>query len=315
MMNLSTRKVAVIGVGNVGIAGAYAMYLGNVCDELLLVDMNKARAEGEALDLMHGQGFTGRCIIRAVDYDQLSDCQVVVVTAGINQKPGQSRLELLEANAKVFRSIAEQLDKYAPNAIIVVASNPVDVLTYMMQELSSRPNERIIGTGTMLDTTRLRTLLGDFYNVDLKSVHGYILGEHGDSEIAAWSTVTIGGKSVMQAETLGVPLDKKALEQLAVDVKNAAYKIIEGKGYTNLAIGVVISHLVDIILSDKKSIQPVSVRINGEYGMDHIALSLPARVGINGLEIVLELPLSEAEIAQLRESGLAMRESLASVGF
>ncbi len=314
-MQFSTRNVTVVGVGNVGIAGAYAMYLNNVCDELLLVDMNKARAEGEALDLMHGQGFTGRMKVRAADYSEIGECQVVVVTAGINQKPGQSRLELLEANAKVFRSIAEQLDQYAPDALVVVASNPVDVLTYMMQELSNRPNERIIGTGTMLDTTRLKTLLGDYYQVDPQSVHGYILGEHGDSEIAAWSTVSIGGKSILEPEVLGMPYDQAALEQLAVNVKNAAYKIIDGKGYTNLAIGVVIARLVDAIFSDSKTILPVSVRINGEYGMQQVALSIPARVGLRGVDQPLELPLSSEELKQLQTSGKTMRESLASVGF
>ncbi|WP_411991904.1 L-lactate dehydrogenase [Agarivorans sp. DSG3-1] len=314
-MEHRTRSVGIVGVGNVGVAGAYALYLREACEELVLVDMNKARAEGEALDLMHGQGLTGRMQVSAGGYTDLARCQVIVVTAGVGQKPGESRLELLENNTKVFKSIAEQLDRYAPSAIVVVASNPVDVLTFMLQELSRRPKHRIVGTGTMLDTSRLKTLLGNMYHVGPQSVHGYILGEHGDTELAAWSTVSIGGLAIKERMVLGIDYSKSTLDELAIRVKQAAYKIIEGKGYTNLAIGVVIARLVEAILDDSKTVLPISVRLSGEYGISNVALSLPACVGVKGVEKLVELPLESEELAALQLSGETMRESLASIGF
>ncbi|WP_220718556.1 L-lactate dehydrogenase [Agarivorans litoreus] len=314
-MEHRTRSVGIVGVGNVGVAGAYALYLREACEELVLVDMNKARAEGEALDLMHGQGLTGRMQVSAGEFSDLARCQVIVVTAGVGQKSGESRLELLENNAKVFKSIAEQLDRYAPSAIVVVASNPVDVLTFMLQELSQRPKHRIIGTGTMLDTSRLKTLLGEIYQVDPQSVHGYILGEHGDSELAAWSTVSIGGLAIQGETVFGVSYSASRLEELAESVKQAAYKIIEGKGYTNLAIGVVIARLVEAILDDSKTVLPVSVRLSGEYQLSNVALSLPACIGLKGVEKLIELPLESDELAALQKSGETMRESLSKIGF
>eukprot|EP01068_Selenidium_serpulae_P007430 Selendium_serpulae@DN4708_c0_g1_i1.p1 len=305
------KKVAVVGVGNVGIAGAYAMYLRRTCQELLLVDVDKKRAEGEALDLQHGQGLTGRMSVEAVDYDQLGDCQVVVITAGVAQQKGETRLALLDRNAKIFRSIVTQLDKYAPNAIIVVTSNPVDLMTYLVQEMSSRPANRIIGTGTMLDSSRFRTLLGKYYGCNPQSVHGYILGEHGDSEVAAFSTVTIGGLKITENKIFGQSFDKAIMSGIAKEVTQAAYKIIEGKGYTNLAIGVCIASLVEAILTDKKSILPVSVRMNGHYGLNNVCLSVPAKISFNGVEMdEIDIPLAADELELLKNSGNLMKDLL-----
>ena len=193
---MSRQKVGIIGAGQVGVASAFAMFVQETCAELVLVDIDKKRAHGEAMDLMHGQGYVGRIVVSDGDYADLEGCHVIVIAAGAAQKPGETRLDLLNNNARIFRSIAEGVDRYAPDAILVVASNPVDVLTYMLQQMSGRPRHHVIGTGTMLDTSRFRTLLGQYYEVDPRSVHGYILGEHGDSEFPAWSTVTIGGKQV-----------------------------------------------------------------------------------------------------------------------
>jgi L-lactate dehydrogenase len=310
---MAVRKVGVVGTGNVGVAGAYAMFMQGTCSELVLVDLDIKRARGEALDLMHGQAFTGRITVKAGGYEELAGAQVVVVTAGVGQKPGETRLDLLNNNARVFRHIARDLDKHAPDACVVVASNPVDILTWMMQELSERPQEKIMGTGTMLDTSRFRSLLGEYYNVDPRSVHGYVLGEHGDSEFAAWSTVSIGGKSPVRSTILGRKWDEEAMEQLFVRVRDAAYEIIEGKGYTNLAIGLVISRLVAHLMQDRRSIQPVSVRLDEKYGMPGLCISVPALVCVNGVDRLIHLNLTEGERTALERSGAILKEQIDTI--
>ncbi|MDH4029815.1 MAG: L-lactate dehydrogenase, partial [Chromatiales bacterium] len=296
---MNKQRVGIVGTGNVGVAAAFAMFVQENCSEIILVDIDKKRARGEAIDLMHGQAYVGRIIVRDGDYEDLAGCQIVVVTAGAAQKPGETRLDLLNNNARVFRSIAEGLDRHAPDAILIVASNPVDVLTYMMQQMSGRPGKRVIGTGTMLDTSRFRSLLGEYYEVDPRSVHGYILGEHGDSEFAAWSTVTIGGKSPVRSTILGRHWNEADMEDLFLRVRNAAYEIIDGKGYTNWAIGLVIARLVSIILDDRHSIQPVTSRLGGDYGISDVCISVPALVGMAGVQRLIHLNLEEAEQASL----------------
>jgi len=310
---MSKQRVGIIGTGNVGVAAAFAMFVQENCSEIVLVDVDRKRAHGEALDLMHGQAYVGRIIVRDGDYEDLAGCQIVVVAAGAAQKPGETRLDLLNNNARVFRSIAEGLDRHAPDAILIVASNPVDVLTYMMQQMSGRPSKRVIGTGTMLDTSRFRSLLGEYYEVDPRSVHGYILGEHGDSEFAAWSTVTIGGKSPVRSAILGHHWNEADMENLFLRVRNAAYEIIDGKGYTNWAIGLVIARLVSIILDDRHSIQPVTSRLDGDYGIADVCVSVPALVGMTGVQRLIHLNLEEAEQAALEHSADLMKQSIAGV--
>lgn len=310
---MSKQRVGIVGTGNVGMAAAYAMFVQGTCSELVLVDLDKKRAHGEALDLTHGQGYTGRILVRDGDYADLAGCQIVVITAGAAQKAGETRLDLLNNNARVFGAIAAELDRHVPEALLIVASNPVDILTYMMQALSERPNGKIIGTGTMLDTSRFRSLLGAHYNVDPKSVHGYILGEHGDSEFAAWSTVTIGGKSPVGREVLGIPWDDAAMAGLFDRVKNAAYEIIEGKGYTNWAIGLVIARLAWMILQDRHSIQPVCSRMNGDYGLDDVCISVPAKIDMDGVGRLVHLPLTDDEQRALEHSAGIMKDSIAGV--
>ena len=299
---MAKQRIGIVGAGQVGMAGAYAMFVQEICSELVLVDVDKKRVHGEALDLMHGQGYAGRILVRDGDYELLRGCQVIVITAGAAQKPGETRLDLLNRNAEIFRGIAASLDRHAPDAVLIVASNPVDILTYVMQELSDRPRGKVIGTGTMLDTSRFRALLGEYYKVDPRSVHGYILGEHGDSEFAAWSTVTIGGKSPVGGGILDRTWDQDAMERLFGRVRTAAYEIIEGKGYTNWAIGLVIARLVDIILDDRCSIQPVSTRLLDDYGISGVCLSVPTRVGMHGVEGHVHLHLDAAEQSSLHHS-------------
>lgn len=307
---LHRHTVGIIGTGQVGTAAASALFQQRIANELILVDLDRRRAEGEAMDLMHAQGYVGRRRVRAGDYQDLADAQIVIVTAGVGQRPGEDRLSLLNRNTAVFRRIAEELDRHAPDAILLIASNPVDVLTYVMQELSTRPHEKVIGTGTMLDTTRLRSLLAEHYQVDPRSVHALILGEHGDSEIAVWSGANIGGTSVLHNSILGKPYDPALLESILTQVRRAAYEIIERKGYTNWAIGLVLAHLVRTIQEDQGSVLPISVRLHGEYGIEDVCLSIPVTVGIHGAGGRLPIPLEDAEQQALVNSAETLKRCL-----
>jgi L-lactate dehydrogenase len=307
---IQRRTVGIVGTGQVGTAAAYAIYNQNLASELLLVDRDREKAEGEAMDLMHGQLLVGRVTCRAVDYDALGDTQVIIISAGASQaSPDETRLELLKRNADIFRQIIAELDRHAPNAILLIATNPVDVLTYISQELSSRPNERIIGTGTLLDTARFRALLGDHYGVDPRSVHAYILGEHGDSEVPIWSNANIAGQNIQDATVLGHEWDQEAMDALFDRARNAAYEIIQRKGYTDTAIGVVIARILRAILEDQRAVLPLSVRPNGAYGIHDVALSTPCVVGIEGVIEHVSPDLSPDEESALQASADALLES------
>jgi L-lactate dehydrogenase len=299
-------SVGIVGTGQVGMAAAAALFHSQVVSRITLVDLDHRRAQGEAMDLMHGQALVGACGVRAGSYDDLAGAQVVVVSAGVAQKPGESRRALLARNLEVFRDIARQLDRSAPQAVVLVATNPVDVLTLAFQNLSSRPGTRVIGTGTLLDTARLRALLGEHYGVDPQSVHAYVLGEHGDSEFIPWTLATIGGVPILGNEVLGTRWDPPGMDRLGEQVRRAAYDIIDCKGYTNWAIGAVIMTLTSMVLRNERAVVPVSVRLRGEYGLSGPCCSLPARVGSSGVEGVGTPPLSEPELAQLRQSVAAL---------
>lgn len=304
---LHRHTIGIIGTGQVGMAAANALFQQRIANELILIDLDRNRAEGEAMDLMHAQGYVGRRRVRAGDYADLGGAQIVIVTAGVGQRPGEDRLSLLNRNAAVFRSIAEQLDRHAPDAILLIASNPVDILTHVMQGLSARPHEKVIGTGTMLDTTRLRSLLAEHYQVDPRSVHALILGEHGDSEIAVWSGANIGGTPIRYNTILGKPYDPDLLESILTQVRRAAYEIIARKGYTNWAIGLVLAHLVRTIQEDQCSILPISVRLHGEYDINDVCLSIPVIVGINGAGTRIPVPLDSGEQKALAASAATLK--------
>ena len=312
---MARSSVGIVGVGNVGVAAAYAMFQRQIAGEIILIDKNLQRAEGEAMDLMHAQPLVGRVSVRAGDYADLAQCKVVVITAGVNQKVGESRLDLLNRNAEVFREIAEALDRHAPEAILVIATNPVDILTYVMQTLSQRPRQRVIGTGTMLDTSRFRALLGDYYQVNPRSVHAYILGEHGDSEVPLWSNAMIGGLSLTNHRINGLAFDPEKLDALFQRVRHAAYDIISRKGYTNTAIGLVIAYLVNVILGDQHTVLPVSVNPEGDYGLRDVCFSVPCVVGAKGIQFRLAPEVSAVELKALQGSADILRESLASMRF
>jgi len=311
---IQRRSVAIIGTGNVGVAAAYALFNQRIASEIILVDLNQEKAEGEAMDLMHGQLLVGNVKVRAGTYEDLKDTQVVVVTAGVGQKsPDESRLELLNRNAAVFKDIISELDKHAPNAILIIATNPVDILTYVSQKLSSREPQRVIGTGTLLDTARFRALLGRYYDVDPRSVHAYILGEHGDSEVPIWSQANIGGKPIEHNTLMDKTYNQQALDELFQQAKNAAYKIIEKKGFTNSAIGVVIARIVEGILEDEKSVIPVSIYWDGDYGISDVCMSLQSVIGIEGVKNSVTPDLNDEEIEGLEESADILKKSLVEI--
>jgi L-lactate dehydrogenase len=299
-----------VGAGNVGVAAAYALFLRQAAGELIVVDKDSYRAEGEAMDLMHGQPFVGNISVRAGDYPDLGKAQVVVIAAGAAQRPGEKRTDLLNRNVDIFRKIVSQLDRYAPNAVIIVASNPVDILSYAIQELSDRPSQQIIGTGTMLDTARFRSSLGSYYGVDPGSVHAYIIGEHGDTEVPLWSSALIGSLSILDTAVLGKEFDSGMMDHLFERVRDAAYDIIDRKGYTNTAIGIVIARLVEAVIEDQKRVLTVSSRLAGEYGQTDVCLSLPCVVGLNGVESKILPRLNDVELKGLEESAEFLRHNL-----
>ena len=300
--------VGIIGVGHVGMAAASALFHASQVSRITLVDLDDRRAEGEAMDLMHGQALVGPCDVRSGGIVDLAGAAVVVLCAGVSQRPGETRIDLLGRNTDVFRSIAGELDRHAPDAVVLIATNPVDVMSRVFAELSARPGACVIGTGTMLDSARLRALLGRHYRIDPQSVHGYVLGEHGDTEMVPWSLVSIGGTTIRDRTVLGVDWDGEAMADLAEQVRTAAYEIIARKGWTNWAIGSVIRELVAAVLRDERTVAPVSVPLTGQYGIDGPWLSLPARVGRRGVDGVIAPPLEPDEERALQASAAALGE-------
>jgi len=306
---IQRRTVGIVGTGNVGTAAAYALFNQGLASELLLLDKDARRAEGEAMDLMHGQLLAGRVTCRAVDYPEMSNAQVIILAAGASQKsPDETRLELLERNARIFREIVTQLDKHAPEAILVVATNPVDVLTYLSQEMSRRPHRRIVGTGTLLDTARFRALLGRHYGVDPRSVHAYILGEHGDSEVPIWSNVRIGGVPLRRyCPACDKHCPTGELDDIFYRVKNAAYEIIRGKGSTYYAIGLALVDIAASILRNENNILTVSTLVDGFYDIRDVCLSIPVLVNTNGVAKTVNIHLEPSEADELRASANALK--------
>ena len=310
---IQRRTIGIIGAGNVGVAVAYAIFLQARANEIILIDKNRKKAEGEAMDLTHGQAFVEKTVVHAGDYVDLATAQIVIITAGVAQQPGESRIDLLNRNAAVFRDIVSQLDRHSPKSVLIVASNPVDILTYITQSLSRRDASLVIGTGTMLDTGRFRALIGNYYDVDPRSVHAYILGEHGDSEVPIWSSVDIGGVPIMNQPLLGRVFDPDTMHRLFLSVRNAAYEIIDRKGYTSSAIGSVLARMVEVIIDDRRAVLPVSVRLTGQYDIHDICISIPAVLGRNGVEATIQPDLSDAEVEGLRRSAQLLKRQLADI--
>lgn len=310
----STRKVGLIGTGMVGSSFAYALMQRSIATELVLVDADHERAMGEAMDLNHGLPFVRPVSIRAGDYSDLAGADLVVMTAGANQRPGQTRLDLLQRNAQICREIVPQVFKHNPDGILVIASNPVDILTQIAADVAGVPWGRVIGSGTILDTARFRYLLGSHFEVDARSVHAYIIAEHGDTAVPVWSLANIAGVRLQDFRTpSGRGWDQAAMEQIFEQTRNAAYEIIKRKHATYYAIGLGLLTLVEAILRNQRTVLTVSTPVQGNYGVNGIALSLPTIVGRQGAIEVLDLELSEAEQAGFQASAQTLRDKLAQV--
>lgn len=302
------RKCGVIGVGFVGATCAYTLAVSGLFSEVVLVDMNRKKAEGEAADINHGVSFAKPCFVRAGEYADLAECGLIIIAAGANQKPGETRVELLHRNRVILSSIMEQLTAVNQNAVLLIVSNPVDVLTCMAQQLSGLPVGHVIGSGTVLDTARLKYLVGQKLGVDSRNVHAFIIGEHGDSELAVWSSANISGVDLDDyCRITGITDPSTMLHQIYEDVRDAAYSIIESKGATYYGIGMAVRRIAEAIVRDEHSVLPVSSMIQGHYGVDGICLGLPSIVGKNGVESVLDIPLSTEELSRLQSSAQKMK--------
>lgn len=313
MAEMNSRKAAIVGCGFVGSASAFALMESGLFSELVLIDADRNRAEGEALDISHGLPFSKPMQIYAGDYEDISDAAVVIVTAGAGQKPGETRLDLVKKNVAIFKSIIPQIAEYNQCGILLVVANPVDILTYVAKQLSGFPSNRVFGSGTVLDTARLKYLLGEHLGVDSRSIHAFIIGEHGDSEIAAWSSANVSGVPLHKfCEMRGHFDHQQSMEKIAEGVKNSAYEIIEKKKATYYGIAMSVKRICEAIVRDEKSILPVS-SIQETEDLSGVALSMPAIVGKNGVEDLVPIELDEFEKAALRQSADTLKAVLDDV--
>ena len=304
------RKGIVIGVGQVGIACVYSLLIQDCFDELILQDINQDRVTGEVMDLAHGMPFISPTDLKTGTIaDVGQDADIVIITAGAAQKSGESRLNLVERNVSLFKGLLTDVVKYCPNAILLIVSNPVDVMTYVTLKISGFPSSRVIGSGTVLDTARFRSLLAQKMDIDARSVHAYIIGEHGDSEVPVWSTAYIGGAKLVKGDWANLSAsEQNELTGIFNQVKNAAYEIIQRKGYTSYAIGLAVTDIVKAIVRSQERVLTVSSLINGLYGIHDVCLSLPTVVNDRGGLKKVNLPLSETEEKYLKQSAQVLRD-------
>ena len=306
---INNRKVAIVGCGFVGSATAFCLMQSGLFSEMVLLDADHDKAEGEALDIAHGIPFVGHVNIYAGGYDDIVDAAIVIVTAGANQKPDETRLDLVHKNVGIYKSIMPEIANRNYQGILLIVSNPVDILTYVACKLSNMPENRVIGSGTVLDSARLKYKLGEHLNVDSKSVHAFIIGEHGDSEIAAWSSANVSGVPLNDfCELRGHYQHEESMERIAEQVKNSAYEIISKKRATYYGIAMSVKRICEAIVRNERSILPISRMIHDEYGIEGIALSMPAVVGSDGVETRVPISLSEEEQLNLRRSADTLAE-------
>ena len=309
MSKPNPRKAAIIGCGYVGAASAFALMMSKLFSELVLIDANYDKADGEAIDISHGIPSAGQMRIYAGDYHDLSDASLVIITAGANQKPGETRLDLVHKNVEIFKTIITSIMEHKFNGILLVVANPVDVLTYAAAKISGMPENRVIGSGTVLDTARLKYALGQHLGVDSRSVHAFVIGEHGDSEIVAWSCANVSGIPLRDFYAMrGYSDPMKEMRKIAEEVKNSAYEIIEKKHATYYGIAMSVKRICECIVRDEKSILPVSSLIPGEYDIREVSLSMPVILGANGIETHVPISLNREESSALRHSAKTLTE-------
>ncbi len=314
-MTKTAIKISVIGAGFVGSTIAYTLMMRGVASEIVLVDMNAKKAEGEAIDISHGAPFAKAASVTSGDYDATTSSDLVIITAGTSQKSGETRTDMVVRNAAVVTDVCENVAKFSPDAVLLIISNPVDIMTYVAQKVTGFPPERVIGSGTVLDSSRLRYLLSRETGIDARNIHGYVFGEHGDSEFVPWSLVNIAGMGIDEATcALNYCLTDEVLQRIADETRNAAYEIIERKGSTYYGIALSATRIAEAIVRDEKAIMTVSSLLSGQYDIDDVYLSVPAVLGENGVERILTPKITDEELAKLRKSAETLKEVRARLG-
>ncbi|KAB7670691.1 L-lactate dehydrogenase [Bacillus sp. B1-b2] len=314
MKNQNINRVVLIGTGAVGCSYAYSLINQGVTEELVLIDVNKERAAGEAMDLNHGIPFApSPTKVWAGEYSDCGDADLIVITAGLPQKPGETRLDLLAKNTAIFKSIVQEITASGFNGIYLIATNPVDILSYVVWKESGLPKEKVIGSGTTLDSARFRYMLGEYFNVDTRNVHAAIIGEHGDTELPVWSTSTIGLETIETMLSKNEKYSQKDLDDIFVNVRDAAYHIIQRKGATYYGIGMSLVRITKAILGNENSILPVSAYLDGQYGHNDVYIGVPAIINRQGIREVIELKLNEKETQQFNHSVTVLKETMSSI--
>ncbi|HEX7412792.1 MAG TPA: L-lactate dehydrogenase [Bacteroidia bacterium] len=308
-------KIAIIGAGNVGSTFAFSLMISGLAREIVLVDKNELLAKGECMDLNHGLSFAHPTKIYAAGFEGCEDADIVVITAGANRKPGQSRIDLAQDNVAIFKDIIPAISKYAMNTILLVVTNPVDILTYITLKISGLPANRVIGSGTVLDTARLKYVISEYSKVDPGNIHAYIIGEHGDTELPVWSNATIGGMDIGDYCSVYARLSnaKNELSEIFEKVKNSAHQIIEAKGATNYSIALALLKITQSIVRNENSILPVSTLITDYYGVSDVCISIPSHVNINGVAKFLKLELSDQEQELFKNSVNTLKKIIKTI--
>ena len=313
-MMVNYRKAVMIGCGFVGSASVFSLMQRGLFSEIAMIDADMSKAEGEAMDISHGIPFAKQMKIYAGSYDDVTDAGIVIITAGANQKPNETRLDLVNKNVAIFKQIIPEIAKRSFEGILLVVANPVDILTHVAQKLSGLPENRVIGSGTVLDTARLKYRLGEHLSVDSRSVHAFIIGEHGDSEIAVWSSANVSGIPLNDfCEMRGHFQHEKAMREIAEQVKNSAYEIIQRKHATYFGVAMAVKRICEVIVRDEKSILPVSTAMHGEHGIEDVVLSMPCIVGKYGIETKVPISLSEEEERKLKESVEILKKTMSGL--
>ena len=297
---INIQKAASIGCGFVGTSIAFSLVQKGIFSELILIDANEKKAEGEAMDLSHGLPFTKPMEIKAGGYEDIADCAMIIITAGANQKPGETRLDLVHKNVEIYKSIIPKIVEKNQEATLLIVSNPVDIMTYVALKLSGYPSHKVIGSGTVLDTARLKYLLSRHLDVDSRSIHAFIIGEHGDSELAVWSAANVSGIPLNHfCELRGYFDHMESMDRIYQSVRDSAYEIIEKKGATYYGVAMAVCRIAESVIRNEHSIMPISVYLDGLYGLHDICLSIPTVVGQEGAEKVLDIPLDLMEMGKL----------------
>ncbi len=312
-----SSKITIIGAGSVGATIAYTLSMEDYVSEIVMIDINKKKVQGEAMDIIQGASFRNPISVIAGEYEDAKDSDIVIITSGIARKPGQSRIELTQTNVNIIKDIAPQIVSVAPNALYIIVSNPVDIMTYVFTKISGLPEKQIIGSGTLLDTARLRYALSEHYSIGQKNIHAYVMGEHGDSSFIPWSIAQISGAKVDEYADLMTPygmtfnpLDKDAMTEY---VHKSGGMIIENKGATFYAVSISVCKLCSLLLSSSESITTVSTMLHGEYGIDDVCLSIPALVGPEGVKAKVPVPLTDEEVEKLRNSAKVLKDVISNI--